>query len=87
MTDDVLRLTMHEAADLLRQGKVSSVELTQATFERIRAVNEQVNAFITESEEEALAQAARADPRIADGDASPWSGIPEGIKDLALIHI
>ena len=49
MTDDVLRLTMHEAAGLLREHKVSSVDLTQAAFDRIRAVDERVNAFITES--------------------------------------
>ena len=81
MADDVLRLTMHQAADLLREGKVYSVELTQATFERMRAVNAQVNAFITESEEEALAQAARADQMIADGDANPLTGVPAAIKD------
>ncbi|MCI0843326.1 MAG: Asp-tRNA(Asn)/Glu-tRNA(Gln) amidotransferase subunit GatA, partial [Chloroflexi bacterium] len=81
MADDVLRLTMHQAAGLLRGGKVSSVELTQATFERMRAVNEQVNAFITESEEEALAQAARADQMIADGEENPLTGIPAAIKD------
>ena len=81
MTNDVLRLTMHEAADLLREGKVSSVELTQATFERIRAVNEQVNAFITESEETALAQAARADKMIAEGNENPLTGVPAAIKD------
>ncbi|MCH8051087.1 MAG: Asp-tRNA(Asn)/Glu-tRNA(Gln) amidotransferase subunit GatA [Chloroflexi bacterium] len=81
MTNDVLRLTMHEAADLLREGKVSSVELTQATFERIRAVNEQVNAFITESEETALAQAARADKMIAGGNENPLTGVPAAIKD------
>ncbi len=81
MTDDVLRLTMRQAADLLRDGKVSSVELTQATFERIRAVDERVNAFITESESVALEQAARADQMIAEGDESPLTGIPAGIKD------
>ena len=81
MANDVLRLTMHEAADLLREGKVSSVELTQATFERIRAVDEQVNAFITESEQAALAQAARADKMIAEGNGSPLTGVPAAIKD------
>ena len=81
MTDDVLRLTMHEAAGLLREGKVSSVELTQATYDRIRAVNERLNAFITESEQVALAQAARADQMIAEGRENPVTGIPSAIKD------
>ena len=81
MTDDVLRLTMREAAGLLREGKVSSVELTQATFDRIRAVDERLNAFITESEQVALAQSARADQMIAEGHESPLTGIPAAIKD------
>jgi len=81
VTDDVLRLTMHEAAELLREGKVSSVELTQATYARIRAVNERLNAFITESEEVALAQAARADQMIAKGHENPLTGVPAAIKD------
>ncbi len=81
MADDVLSLTMHEAAGLLRERKVSSVELTQAAFERIRTVDERLNAFITESEEVALAQAARSDKMIAAGHESALTGIPAAIKD------
>ncbi|HEY5638525.1 MAG TPA: Asp-tRNA(Asn)/Glu-tRNA(Gln) amidotransferase subunit GatA [Dehalococcoidia bacterium] len=81
MTDDVLRLTMHEAADLLRAGKVSSVELTQAALDRIHALDERLNAFVTESEEVALAQAARADEMIAAGHENPLTGVPAAIKD------
>ncbi|HUF54455.1 MAG TPA: Asp-tRNA(Asn)/Glu-tRNA(Gln) amidotransferase subunit GatA [Dehalococcoidia bacterium] len=73
---------MTEAAALLRQKQVSSVELTEAAFRRIKAVEPQINAFITQTEEEALAQAVAADEGIAGGRGTPLTGIPAAIKDV-----
>ena len=77
--------TIHEAADQLRQKKISSVELTQAHFERIRAVDSSVKAFLTLLEDSALAEARNADEKIAKGgNLSPLTGIPLGIKDVVV---
>lgn len=76
-------LTIHEAADLLRQRKLSSVELTKAHLDRIRAVEDKVKAFTLVTDELALKQAEEADRRIASGEElSPLTGIPLAIKDV-----
>ena len=60
-------LTIKEAAEGLRHGKFTSVELTQACLDQIDARNNDINAFITVCKDEALAQAKKADERIAAG--------------------
>ncbi len=82
MSDDLTRLTISEAAALLRQKQVSSVELTRAAFDRIRAIEDRIHAFITLTEERALQQAQRADDMLARGVATPLTGIPAAIKDV-----
>ena len=74
-------LTVHEAAKLLADGEVSSVELTEAALDRVRQVEDRVKAFVTVAGDFALEQARRADRRIADGDARPLTGIPMQLKD------
>ena len=66
----------------LRQGDFSSVELTTHYLKRIAALDEELNSFITVSEEAALAQAARADALIRAGQAGPMTGIPYAHKDI-----
>jgi aspartyl-tRNA(Asn)/glutamyl-tRNA(Gln) amidotransferase subunit A len=84
MTDmDALhRLTLHEAATGLARGEFSSVELTRAALDRIAALDERINAFITVTEDVALEQAKRADERIAKGESGPLTGVPAAIKDV-----
>ncbi len=74
-------LTIHEAHELLKAKKLSSVELTKAVLGRIKQVEPKVKAFVTVTEELALKQAKAADERIASGRASPLTGIPALIKD------
>jgi aspartyl-tRNA(Asn)/glutamyl-tRNA(Gln) amidotransferase subunit A len=76
-------LTISEAAALLRQRQISSVEMTQAFLERIRAVDGRVRAFTLVTEELALQQAREADRRLAAGEElTPLTGIPLAIKDV-----
>jgi len=83
MTADPLHyLAAHEAAALLARREVSSVELTRAALDRIRALNGSLNAYLTVTEDEALAQAQAADERIARGEAGPLTGVPAAIKDV-----
>ena len=74
MPDDLHTLTASEAADLLRQRQVSSVELTRSAFERIGQVEDKLHAFITLTEEEAMAQAQRADEMLARGEGGAADG-------------
>jgi aspartyl-tRNA(Asn)/glutamyl-tRNA(Gln) amidotransferase subunit A len=76
-----MQLTIHEAQQLLRDKKLSSVELTKACLERINKVEPKVHALVTVTEELALSQAKKADQLIAKGDAHPLTGIPVVIKD------
>ncbi|NNL76316.1 MAG: Asp-tRNA(Asn)/Glu-tRNA(Gln) amidotransferase subunit GatA [Desulfobacterales bacterium] len=75
-------LTIDEAHALLKSKKISSRELTQAVFDRIDAVDSQINAFITVAHRSALQQAEQADESIANGNCLPLTGIPLGVKDL-----
>jgi aspartyl-tRNA(Asn)/glutamyl-tRNA(Gln) amidotransferase subunit A len=76
-----MQLTIHEAQQLLKNKKLSSVELTKACLERINKVEPKVHALVTVTEELALEQAKKADRLIAKGDAHPLTGIPVIIKD------
>ena len=66
---------------LLRDRRVSSVELTRACLERIRKVEPKISALVTVTEELALKQAQAADACIAAGEATPLTGVPVLIKD------
>ncbi len=80
---ELYTLSITEAGELLRQGKISSVELTQAHLERIRAVEPEVKAFTLVTDELALQQAREADRRFASGEnIHPLTGIPLAIKDV-----
>jgi aspartyl-tRNA(Asn)/glutamyl-tRNA(Gln) amidotransferase subunit A len=75
-------LTIHEAHDLLKEGRISSVELTRAVIDRIVAVDNDVKAYLTLTPELALEQAREADRRRAAGEDNPLLGIPLAIKDV-----
>ncbi len=74
--------TIHEAHEALRKKQVSAVELTRAYLERIKRVEPTVKAFMTVTEEVALRQAAEADKRLAEGSATPLTGVPAAMKDV-----
>jgi Asp-tRNA(Asn)/Glu-tRNA(Gln) amidotransferase A subunit family amidase len=62
---------------------VTSLEQTQAAVAAIRKDNARLNAFITVTEESALADARRADRELARGKRrSAIHGMPISLKDL-----
>src|SRR6266581_886015 len=80
---ELYELTISEAGELLRDRTISSVELTQAYLDRIRALEDKVKAFTLVTDELALKQAEDADRRFAKGaTVSPLTGIPLAIKDV-----
>jgi aspartyl-tRNA(Asn)/glutamyl-tRNA(Gln) amidotransferase subunit A len=80
---DLTKLTLSEASELVRNRKISPVELTHACLSRIEQVNPKLNVFITVTAEAALAQAREAESEIQGGS---WKGrlhgIPIALKDL-----
>ena len=81
--DDLCYLTIAELEPLIREGKLSPVELTQACRERIKALDGRLHSFITVLGDSALEEAAVAEKAIAAGDyKGPLHGIPIGLKDL-----
>jgi aspartyl-tRNA(Asn)/glutamyl-tRNA(Gln) amidotransferase subunit A len=79
---EIFDLTIHELQAKLQAKELSSVEATRALLARIEAVDQKVNAYITVTPEQALAEAEAADKRIAAGDVAPLTGIPVGLKDI-----
>ncbi len=78
-----LPTTIAEAAAWLREGRISSVSLTQALLDRIHATQDTLGTFIVVTDDSALAAAKRADEELARGeDRGPLHGIPLGIKDI-----
>ena len=69
-------------ADDLRARRVSATELTRHFLSRIERFGAELNAFVTVTAEQALAQAAAADQRLAKGEATPLTGIPLVHKDI-----
>ncbi|MBV8086753.1 MAG: Asp-tRNA(Asn)/Glu-tRNA(Gln) amidotransferase subunit GatA [Chloroflexi bacterium] len=81
-------LTVHEAARLLRERQISSVELTQAVLDRIDQVDARVKAYVTVTPDQALDQARAADAILAQKPAAPPDllGIPTAIKDVLVTY-
>jgi amidase len=77
-----------EQAAAIRRGDVSSVELTEHYLARIARLSDEVGAFVTVTDEDALATARAADDalRRSDDKASlpPLLGVPTAVKDLNL---
>ena len=81
--DDLAWLSLEEVSALVRQRKVSPVDVTRACLERIERLNPRLNAFITVTAEQALAAARAAEAEITKGNwRGPLHGIPSALKDL-----
>ena len=65
----------------LKNREFSSVEVATHFLQRIQKHNE-LNAFVTITEEQALKKAAEADALLAAGNAGPMTGIPVAHKDI-----
>src|SRR5688572_17810542 len=76
-------LSLAEASALVAAREVSPVDLTRACLARIERHQPALNAFITVTGDEALAQARAAEAEIASGRRrGPLHGIPIALKDL-----
>lgn len=79
---DYARLSIRTASDLIRRKVISPVELTRACLQRIERLNPVLNAYITVTVEQAMAQAREAETEVRRGRwRGPLHGIPIGLKD------
>ncbi|HUV56422.1 MAG TPA: amidase [Dehalococcoidales bacterium] len=74
---------VYQLKELIKQKKLSSVELFNAIFRRIEEINPKLNAYLTLAQEEAYKAARDAERAVMTGeDLGPLHGIPVSIKDL-----
>ena len=81
MQADLLSRPATELARLVKAGEVTSTELTEASLERIEALDPELNAFVHLDPDGALAAADAIDP----SDERPFAGVPIAIKDTAAV--
>ena len=75
-------LTLDDAGKRLRKREFSSLELTEAVFQRIAASDDKIHAYLTVARDDGLEQARQADKRLKqDSGISPLLGIPIAVKD------
>jgi amidase len=81
--DDICFLPAVKLAALIRETKLTAVEVMQAHLAQIQRVNPSVNAIVTLVAEQALDNARKADESQARGDTlGPLHGLPIAHKDL-----
>jgi Asp-tRNA(Asn)/Glu-tRNA(Gln) amidotransferase A subunit family amidase len=75
-------LSIHEAQQLIKDRKLSPVELTQSVLDRIAAVDDKLHAYIHLMADSAMAEARAAETEIQNGKwRGPMHGIPVAVKD------
>ena len=74
--------TVAQLALGLQRREFSSTELTGLYLDRIEALDDTYNTYITVDAEQALAAAAKADARLANGTGDALTGIPIAHKDI-----
>jgi aspartyl-tRNA(Asn)/glutamyl-tRNA(Gln) amidotransferase subunit A len=85
---DPTELSLVESTNALRQGEISSRELTQAYLERIQRLDPGLHAFLTLTPELALQQADESDRKLRDwrkNEQLPLPallGVPLAVKDV-----
>ena len=82
MNTELIYRSASELAALIRDGEISSRELTDAYIERIEAHDGAINAVVVRRFEAARTEADAADRAQAQGDAcGPLHGVPMTIKE------
>lgn len=79
---DLAALSLKQVADLLRQKRVTSTELTRLCLDRIAKYNPVYRPFITVAADSAMATAKDRDEQIRRGQLlGPLHGVPIALKD------
>ena len=65
---ELYKLSAAELAKMLREGKCTSTQILDSIYERIDAVEDKVEAFVTITKEQAYAKAKEIDEKFARGE-------------------
>jgi len=83
MSLDVTRWKIADVQEALGSRRATAREICEATLARIAEENPKNNAFLTLTEDRALAQAAAIDRHVAEGKPLPaLAGVPIAVKDV-----
>lgn len=74
-------LTITEAREQLRNGKITASELVEACLKQIESVDSKIHVFLATDIAKAKEQASRADVELKAGNDKPLLGIPVSVKD------
>ncbi len=81
--EDLAFLPLTHLSALIRERRITSLDLTRFYLGRLKRFDPQLHCVITLTEERALEQARRADDELRRGILrGPLHGIPYGVKDL-----
>lgn len=84
--EDLAFYPISDLAVLIKDKRITSIELTEIYLGRIKKYSTQLECAITITEELAREQAAKADEEISAGNyRGPLHGIPYGVKDLLAV--
>ncbi len=79
---DIVSTSAHDLARAIRDGEVTSVEVTRAFVERSRALHPKLNAVVVERFEAAIEEAKAIDEaRAKRAPLGPLAGVPISIKE------
>lgn len=82
-TNDLAFYSILQLASLIKNKKISSVQLTKFFIERLKKYGDTLQCVISLTEDIAMQEAMQADAEIAAGKyRGPLHGIPYGLKDL-----
>lgn len=82
MKNELATKSIEELAPLLRDRKVSPVEVTEAVIQQTEAHNKKINAYIQMDPDAAMEAAKSAEKEIMSGNyRGPLHGVPMALKD------
>src|SRR5699024_6074201 len=82
LSKELISKSVEELAPLIENKTISPVELTKTVSDHAETKNEQINAYISISRQDAETSAKRAEDEIVNGNyRGMYHGIPMGIKD------
>jgi aspartyl-tRNA(Asn)/glutamyl-tRNA(Gln) amidotransferase subunit A len=82
LSKELISKSVEELAPLIKEKEISSLELTKAVLDHAESLNNEINAYISITREQAERAAEQIDKEIANGNyKGMYHGIPMAIKD------
>ena len=86
-SDPLLNISINSFAKKLRKGEIYCEQIVTSYLNRIKAMNDKLNAFIFIDEKKAIDNAIAIDKLLKSGvDLGPLMGLPVAIKDICSVN-